>query len=92
MDASADAVGPAPSTHGRRDTPALLPRGPTRPHAAPHGGRTDPRPVRAHAGTCDLGDERFRHQRHVGCEAPGARLRSAAVRALPRDPGSDPRG
>lgn len=56
---------------------------PTRfPAAAP------PAPTRA---TCDLRDERFRHQRHVGCEALRARLRSAAVRALPCEPsGSRP--
>lgn len=41
-------------------------------------------PTRA---TCDLGDERFRHQRHGGCEALDARLRSAALGSLPRDLG-----
>lgn len=40
--------------------------------------------------TCDLGDERFRHQRHVGCEALRARLSSAALGSLLRDLGGPP--
>lgn len=58
---------------------------PTRlPAAAP---RRPPAPFAPTRATCDLGDERFRHQRHGGCEALDARLRSAALGSLPRDLG-----
>lgn len=81
--ASTRAVDSAPSTHGYRETPAL--RLPTRIPAATHAAPSAP--TRA---TCDLGDERFRHQRHVGCEVLRARLSSAALGALPRDLGGLP--
>lgn len=69
---------PRPTAAGKLQ-PSASPRGPPPPPpAAPSA------PTRA---TCDLGDERFRHQRHVGCEILRARLGSAALGALPRDPG-----
>lgn len=75
-------VGSAPSTHSCEVTPAPLP---TRIAAASPAAPSAP--TRA---TCDLGDERFRHQRHVGGEVLRAHLSSAALRALPRALGVDP--
>lgn len=64
------------------ETTALSPRGsPPLPRVA------TPAPSAPTRATCDLGDERFRHQRHGGCEALDARLRSAALGSLPRDLG-----
>lgn len=78
---------PPPGLRAQDSRPTVTGR--LRPFPPPRAAPRPPRPRAAPAPsaptrtTCDLGDERFRHQRHGGCGALDARLRPAALGARP---------